>query len=268
MGRELKLILTSQQYEWLKINIKQNNTEDSRCVDFDEDGESITIRHIFDEDKRVQDGWRYVFKKNELIIEGSESTSAFCSRFNDQKVQATKKNPQILLLLESPHKDEYYYKLTTDGQFLMVPVGPAQGNTGSRIHNQLAKKLAKLKLLRKVSYDIIISNPVQFQASLYCLHGFSMWKSNAIVGEIRNSIWRAIVDDERKEIVNRLNSYMPKVIINSCTKELCGDVDDLVFSAFFDEQNTISCLPKYFHASSHPCNWSSKTKIHEIYFND
>ena len=82
----------------------------------------------------------------------------------------------IILLLESPHKYEYNY---TNG--VLTPIGPAQGDSiseaGGANDNYICNVLEKIDL-KSGEYYLVISNPIQFQTSLYSFHKKSLSDEN------------------------------------------------------------------------------------------
>ena len=208
----------------------------------------VTIVGIYNEDKRVHDVYRY----NLIITNNSNykleklDLDKDCkffeqSRFNDYNVNKIYKNYKIIvLILESPHKDEY-----TDS---FDPIAPAQGTTGDRINKYLCNILLKNKCeIEKDIYNVIICNPVQFQASLYTLHDQALSSKNTAVGAIRDKVWKAIFDKEKNNFQQRLVKYNPTIIINACTAKLKSSVTDMIKKEF-------NCI--LYESSKHPCIWS------------
>lgn len=142
----------------------------------------------------------------------------------------------IVLLLESTHTEEYEY-----GN-IDCPIAPAKGSTGTNIHKFLGAVLSDMRenLIVPGSH-VIISNPIQFQTSLYAIHGQSA-QDDSRWATLRNNVWRAlwyggeegrICKRGRRKYIQlcfraRLMTYKPKLIINACTYDLKSHVTRLV----------------------------------------
>lgn len=111
----------------------------------------------------------------------------------------------ILVILESPHKDEY-----KDIEF----IAPALGKTGMNLDNKFEFKIKEVianhEELKQLNgeYNLILANAIQYPTSL----GFSTSK-------FRDRIWLDlwIVNNFRQHLINRINDYRPSIIINLCT---------------------------------------------------
>ena len=106
----------------------------------------------------------------------------------------------------------------------------------------------------KGDYDLIISNPVQFQASLNNLHGQNLNAKNSETKAIRDKVWKEIFSRERDDFHNRLNSYEP-IIINACTANLKATITEAV--VHWKKRGKADL----YIANKHPCVWSEKTKL-------
>ena len=96
----------------------------------------------------------------------------------------TSDEPTLLIMLESPHQDEYDART-------MRPIGPAQGNTGRVICRHLAEILRKSPDMRAVPNGtrVIIANPVPFQTSLHAVHGADL---AGPFSRLRDAVWTSI----------------------------------------------------------------------------
>lgn len=157
------------------------------------------------------------------------------------KDQAICSDNNILFILESPHKDEY-----CKGCF--NPLAPANGKTGERFLSRfkdiaLPIIISRLNILEK--YSICFVNPVPFQTSLYFIH-----KKNDINTRIRNNVWKKLyrsnIGNCEAGFKSRIQSYSPKIIINCCTTELKGEVEDTL-------KKTIPIVPRF--ERKHPSSW-------------
>ena len=145
----------------------------------------------------------------------------------------------IVLLVESPHKDEYQFAN------INYPIAAANGQTGRNINKYLREVLLAIRReltnagLNQEDYikpgsHVIISNPIQFQTSLNAIHKQSLagdWI------ELKNNVWKALWNEGEggEEVPSyiqlcfraRLNTYRPSLIINACTGVLT-DADSLM----------------------------------------
>ena len=192
----------------------------------------VIVKNFFGENNKVSDVSRYG------IVEGS------CVRHNDryhicnnryliphcdisrqqlqdllQEQQLRREQQQIgniVLLLESPHKDEYQ-----PGN-INCPIAPANGDTGHKIDRFLGTVLSRIKeqegqQLIVPGRHVIISNPIQFQTSLHAIHGKPLegtWK------KLGNKIWWTLWNEQHIQQCFRerlVDTYNPRLIINACT---------------------------------------------------
>lgn len=125
----------------------------------------------------------------------------------------------LVLLLESPHKDEY--------DVYGNPLRPANGRTGTNINNLFAKQINNNNLIintlqNNIAYRVWIVNAIQYQTS-----GFNQLQA---LGKIYNQSWRIVRNNVFKtlwkketifnlqaDLVHRLNQIAPSIIINCIT---------------------------------------------------
>lgn len=132
--------------------------------------------------------------------------------------------PTIVLLLESPHVQEYF---EFSGE--LVPRGPAQDKrtrkTGWGIEHHLDEVLLNIQgalhevLESGVEYPLILCNPVPFQASLA-----SLLSLTGIKPRLRNQTWVKLfqVPAVFESFMDRLACYHPTVILNAVTNNKEG----------------------------------------------
>lgn len=190
----------------------------------------IIIKGAFGEDNIVPDVDRYRIHRDgdriTLKPHPQCQVKSHSNRYNDIKAAKPQKkcDKTIVIILESPHKDEY---LCNVGH----PIAPAQGSTGSNIQGWLDRVLLSCPALRGelmglsagTGIRVLLSNPVQFQASLASIikSGSLCKKTRDDVREkVRDAVWNALWDEERIKTCfkNRLRTYSPDYIINTCTK--------------------------------------------------
>ena len=172
----------------------------------------------------------------------------------------------MVIILESPHKDEY---LRNVGQ----PIAPAQGSTGSNIQRWLDHVLrscpALFRELSTVTTRVVLSNPVQFQASLASVIGSgSQW------GNVRDAVWEVLWNSQpnatsqgcgeqttnpsypvRDCFKDRLRTYSPDYIINACTsaEPIMEDMKESVSS--FLRRHFPNCKR---YEVGHPSSWMNE----------
>lgn len=175
----------------------------------------LKIKNFFDDSKRVPDVCRYFINKRNNIITVSDMNVIKESNYKDLRLDSWNnysENGTIVLLLESPHIEEYTHNF--------VAIAPAQGITGDNIHNYLGKvinhKSCKSKLDDR-NYRLIIANPIQYQMSL----GHIL---KSLDSKTRDIVWKNVWKDEKlglqKQFEDRISSYKPNLIINACTSKL------------------------------------------------
>ncbi len=206
-------------------------------------------------------------------------------------------NKIIVLVLESPHKDEYE-KLSGNGI-----IAPALGTTGERIQKCLKCILAEPGILEKNTiYHIILMNAIQYGCS--CGIDTKKYRDKNFCNK-----WFKPFNDEKltgkEDFILRLKAYEPNFVINTCTQgkhysddglkrecipgkkylineikiqnidtvyrdvsnldypfkwNLQSYVQEAIFN-FVDENSDIKC-----YYSIHPCRWSENTELKEIKF--
>lgn len=206
---------------------------------------------------KVEDVHRYnlVIKKGCYPILNIHSNKYFLnSKFNDYNVKVNEDEGSIVFLLESPHKDEYKYDKSLKAY---IPIAPAQGKSGRRIEENVCIILNEIinnpKYTVSVSegtYKVIICNPIQFQTSLYYLHGKGI-SNNKMLSKLRNDIWYELFNKQHQiesDFIERVNSYNTKLILNGCTKEC----KDLVGKSI---KSNLANIP--YCEISHPSTWGN-----------
>ena len=208
----------------------------------------ITIENFFNDTMIVRDVYRYKIKIQQssypILVKHSKNEIKN-SKFNDLYVMRDKDIDSIVLLLESPHKDEYL-----ESNQLYIPISPAQKKTGDRIENNICILINELisnpkynLRLNKGEYRIIICNPIQYQTSLYYLYKSKIFK------KLRDDIWSEIFNQPKVQdyFLDRINTYKPKLILNGCTKGCSEKINNFI-------KGKIPGI-KYYE-TSHPFSWS------------
>lgn len=124
----------------------------------------------------------------------------------------------LVLLLESPHKDEY--------SNFSVPLRPAKGLTGTKINNKFGMKInqnqgqcAKFKN-KSIIYKVFLVNAIQYQTSCYnTLSKLNGYQQNWRV--IRNCVFKKMWENQpsnlQQNLNDRITSINPSVLINCVT---------------------------------------------------
>lgn len=188
---------------------------------------------------RMRDVWRYIVKVHGATV-AFPLSSAFGrdlvkSKFEDFCARDAVGRKVILLLLESPHADEYTYQ-----GGVLCPIAPAQrdaaGGAGHAIREYLHRVLNKLPSppLLDDEYALVIANPVPYHCSLSWLGSTPTSTGrikpkalNSNQGQrVRNHVWQQLWDLDfiRQDFLERCNHYQPSLILNCCTNELKTDI--------------------------------------------
>lgn len=170
---------------------------------------------IYNSTDRVKDearGFLYFDSKNNKWV--------FCGIFQKKlsAISYIKKIENLVLLLESPHKDEY--------DIYGNPLRPANGITGTNINNLFAKQINNNNLIintlqNNIAYRVWIVNAIQYQTSGYNqLHNIRMYNQSWRI--VRNNVFKALWNNEaifnlQADLVYRLNQIAPSIIINCVT---------------------------------------------------
>lgn len=214
----------------------------------------VVLQGMFDAGHRVPDVDRYVVRTtpsgaHQLTCHGTSDFPASC--YMDKTPQGGHSN--IVILLESPHKDEYE-------PVTFSPVAPAQGTTGKNIADHLCGYFdTQLSGVTGSNYmhlhangsHIVLCNPVQFQASLRARKHRLKPKSKVMVWE---RLWN--VPGVKADFLQRLIRYRPHIIINACTKT--GRSDDgckNLVRTFLDSQGARLPTRCHVYEAPHPSSW-------------
>lgn len=235
----------------------------------------LTIRNFFAMGK-VPDVCRYVVEVDEngdiTNIKENEDKGVNSSSYNDilaENIPREQTTRTIVILLESPHNDEYWYiednnqnNRNYEGDTIK-PIAPAQGTTGNNIDEHIECFLKRsIDTLDEGKYHLILCNPVQFQTSLHYIHGLGI--SNKKVSGVRDAVWNSIwnkrswnsQDGEYSTKCNfciRLHNYKPSLIINCCTGGEDRSGLRSIVTEFLEKIN-LKC--KIIEAN-HPSGWNS-----------
>ena len=260
----IKCVLNKKKIDIDDIDIPETEFEDNEEY-ISKNENNITIKNFFTDKTKVPDVHRgYVCIDN--------GKAFYCSQRNIPKPKPVKgeklknsifiddlpkdKSP-IVLLLESPHRNEY----GIDENDELYPIAPAQGKTGYDIQNCLSTFLEKAIKENRMTggqiksgkkYPLIICEPIPWQTSLAHL-----LNSKVLNKKIRNAVWKALWESKvsNKKVIKgnfrkKLKSYNPVLVINACTSDLTDKVEDVLKDVCIDGKklNRLRC--------NHPCiNW-------------
>jgi hypothetical protein len=225
------------------------------------DEQSIRLKQLVPDEDDITDICTKFFVTKNLVIDVSryyaliknrkvrslicnEAKDFPCSQYFD--IDPFKSNGAIVLILESPHKDEYCYCHDK-----IHPIAPAQGSSGENIEHFLKIHIqyaVKNDLLSDGCYPIIIANPIQWQTSLWHYHRKGIKSS----GYIRNDVWLALWNCEgdlvKNDFVKRLDSYQPVLVINACTGKSKDYEHDIIVKASSDTKE--ASIPIHYHVEN------------------
>ncbi len=228
----------------------------------DNENEIILNNAFFSEDYKVPNVCRYHLIKTdteEYKLLPNENKNVYSSAFNDVKIDEKfiegNKFPTIILILESPHKDEYDYIP------IFKPKAPAQGITGTQICEKFEKiinnHLDELQL-NDSEYRILIINPIPYQTSLFYFH------NNGMINNIRDFVWKTLWDEKntslKKEFGSIVQKINPELIINACTSELSKVLTPELLTEKYEKFGKY----KIYHPSSWWRYTIEKLKIHKL----
>lgn len=203
MNWPIRTLLTPKIGPKVFCDLRKARVQPSRYVSIT-DG-CIRIRGMFECGARVLEDVRYwVVRRNGCL--GIERLPPECPDPD---------GPTLLIMLESPHRDEYQPGSRPGS---MMPIGPAQGGTGTAICRYLADILRKSKDVGTVPAGarVVIANPVPFQASLHAVHRKELAGSFA---RLRDAVWTSIweVQEVREAFRTTMMQYNPHWIVSACT---------------------------------------------------
>lgn len=197
--------------------------------------------------KKVEDVYRYLITYKEKKLDKKNIRRADDkfneSNYKDKSTDRDKKYKSIILLLESPHCDEFNSN--------KIPIAPAQGETGKLIDKNIFNVLEEILSSEEKSIfnegdniRIIIANPIQYQTSLYMYHNRKLEDEYQT---LRNRCWRAIWNEKniKDDFKERIKRYNPTLIINACTYSLKDKVTE------FLKENKFNNI----YTSYHPSYW-------------
>lgn len=243
----IKIGIEKNTFDTIKERISENKLLCSNIKITSTTSHRIEVEDFFSDGMKVEDVYRYIItvsKGKYPELEKHKNNKFVNSNFNDYYCTYDNQIKSIILILESPHKDEY-----CNLNNIYTPIAPAQGKTGNRIKNNISIVVNELinneiynSKLSDGKYRIIICNPVQFQTSLDYLH------NKGIIKSLRDIVWNEIFNQEKVKdnFYNRISEYCPKLIINACTESCSKKVGDFIKTKFSNIE---------YHKANHPFAW-------------
>ena len=260
----------------LKINVTWPRHLPQVCISIDcrdlepisrkatRSGNHIVIDGAFGQGNRVCDDDRYrIDRQSNSPLECCDCLTAY--------------EQTLVILLESPHKDEYF------ANCIDRPIAPALGTTGHNVQDYLMEVIHGCpdicQRLGQETTRIIIANPIQFQTSLAAIIRVPRQRgeSNEEKKErekrekkIRDAVWKALWDLPaiRDEFRGRLERYHPDFIINACTHDLeCTSY----YRAQHDNKCKMQCRKRKirdFLKQKFPCAHIYAAAVHPVSWND
>ena len=214
-------------------------------------GSRIHVSRMLGRGNRVPDKEMFVLRYLKPECDGQDDNSSRgCLRAVPVDGEGSRcgHNPVLLILLESPHRQEYRGSVAN-------PIGPARGQTGINLKNCLGAMLGRSRGVMGTvpcGTRVIVANPVQFQASLHAVHGGSLRHYD--FRKLRDSVWKSIwsVGEIREDFRVRISNFAPTWIINACTggSKGWGGINCAVSNCLLRAQ--LGC-PLY--ATTHPAIW-------------
>lgn len=180
--------------------------------------------------------------------------------------EGTQHKPKIILILESPHKDEYVTRCDECSKGfkcgLYASPAPARGATGRNIKHLLPMLFKK----NFEDYYVAFMNMIQYQCSLGMpLYGYPDNQKR------KNKIVKKLFLDHKEnygyfnEFISRLDSvYEPKTdVVVICTTG-GSKVRDRIFKEVKNALDAKKIAMRYVLSANHPSYWNPEPSRHEL----
>ena len=168
-----------------------------------------------------------IYRKNPIIMHAKLSDEKISAHDSDWDIKYKKNqwlNPiseasKILIILESPHKDEYFPVLKkgeelSDRKIKVNESRAANGKTGTQISLGIINLIYPyLKKHNINEFQVYVLNMVPYPASLFPF-------TDKIIKHIKEEVWNAIwsIEDVQKEFYDEIQRLEPELIIDATTK--------------------------------------------------
>ncbi|MDE6408482.1 MAG: hypothetical protein K2K48_05805 [Anaeroplasmataceae bacterium] len=175
---------------------------------------------------------------NGVFTSSNRENIDYSIKNNNYTIQNKLTNP-IVIILESPHKNEY-------DPITRSALGPAMGKTGENFKKYFASLIVKSKIYQSIATlhcDIVLVNAIQYQCSL----GMSL--NNTTNAKSRDDNFNTCFDNNNtNDLKDRLIAIAPIATINLCTAQFRAKI-----------MNKCSNFSNYTDGN-HPSSWWWKTK--------
>ena len=219
MTKKLKFQLNGKNSE-IELSEKELKMFSGESTFLDKKADDWEIADsFFSKDSVVPDVFRYILKyTSNGVWKFFDMNEKDVDKFeieNDLKKIPAEGAKNIILILESPHKDEYEI---TNGK--PVPKSPASGDSGKAIYALFTSHVLPilnslgLELNKSEKYNFCIVNPVPYQTSLVSIHQKSLDTG------LRDKVWKVMYENLKDDFKSRLKKYKPFAVLNGCTSNL------------------------------------------------
>ncbi|MBM7699349.1 hypothetical protein [Kurthia huakuii] len=247
--------VTNNEQLKMKVNIRNDSLEINEVVDIKSEAAYVPeILEVLNESP--------FFEKKADYYEFKVNPFQDCFKVHDRIVNnASKNSKRYIIILESPHIDEYELKenkykkgtlLTTD---VLKPLKAANGETGKNLENLFS--IFKF-LTNQKDFEYVLINRVNYQTSLGSFLGNKKNTYPIIRDNIFKKIWRA--EKVQEDFMNRLNNFLEVdkevIIINASTTAV--DVGANEFKNFLLKQENLQVY-NIMHLN-HPSAWNIEMK--------
>ena len=205
------------------------------------------------------DKGRVVFLKNFIAKEKRKSKhfADFFDSFDNFTYNGEEISKSIVMILESPYKDEFYKR---EEDNVNVAIGPACGPTGNNISRYLLSNILKYRLMQdeksngayeksssEISegiYKLCLINVVPFRC-LYEKENFESDSKKHCPTKFKVEILTKYLEDKNNKrlFINELKNINPTIIINCSTKEIHNEINNLLRDNFCKKILLESCHP-------------------------
>ncbi|MEX3743551.1 hypothetical protein [Lysinibacillus xylanilyticus] len=266
MGVEL-IIPIEELKKSIRVNLKKSESTNFLLAFKEQDGQTLICsfdnkmgkkkeiqvlklnNDVFSLNRKVKDQLRFIITPTGEIYDSSV-----------KNLENIDNSLKILMILESPHKDEYYYS------YGYYSIRPANGKTGKKIKKHIKQVLSNIKKLNEANsfeycekyIEIVIMNRICYQTSL------GSYYSEKLRKPLRNNIFKVLWEEEniQKDFKERLLKQKVHLVINACTKEV--DEDDCYFSNFILDVLKKNNRNTLLFESRHPMYWETDSGIKRI----
>lgn len=266
MSGQVKAMVYSQKHRYMfkiGLRVEAGRIKDgplSACWKETGNGD-LVIDDFFSRQMIVRDSVRATMRLDteesrlQMTVFTTPHKSFPTARFNDKPVSGfLKTHRTIILLMESPHKDEYAQDTSTA---CLQPIAPANGQAGERILKYGESVFEQLPLCPSRDYCLVLCNPIPFQCSLW--HLVRKSEKEGLDSKIRSAVWQDIWNCHDlgypKYLLRRLVRYKPSFLINACASGLKSPIRKLLRQ---------SCPGLAVWEADHPSVWKDNSMLTRV----